>query len=56
MIATIIILIGEVLGLYVHLVKHGQTNNDKYNFWIKLFEVIFELVLFYYAGLFDNFK
>lgn len=44
------------MGLGINLAKHGEPKDGKYNFWTTLLVVIIELVLFYYAGLFNNFK
>ena len=55
MIATIILLFLEALGLGVHLAKHGEKNDSEYNFWTKLIAVCTTLILYYYAGLFNNF-
>ena len=55
MIATIIILVIMLITLGIHLAKHGQTREDHYNFWLYLFCAAIELVLYYYAGLFDKF-
>ena len=57
MICTIILLVFLVIGLGIHLAKHGQSRiNEKYNFWVDLICVIIELLLYWGAGLFDNFK
>lgn len=57
MICTIILLVFLVIGLGIYLVKHGQSRiNEKYNFWVYLICVIIELLLYWGAGLFDNFK
>lgn len=55
MIATIILLVIMCIGLGVSLAKHGQEREETYNFWFTLFLCIIELVLYYYAGLFDKF-
>lgn len=56
MIATIILLTLLAMGLGISLAKHGEPKDGTHNFWTTLFIVIIELVLYYYAGLFDNFK
>ena len=58
MISTIIILVLITLGLGISLGKHGEYKPDfdqKYNFWLTLFIDAIWIILFYYAGLFDNF-
>ena len=56
MIATIILLVIIVLNLGVVLAKHGEPQKGNYNFWSELIATIILMVLYYYAGLFDNFK
>lgn len=56
MVATIILLTLQALGLGVHLAKHGEKDDSEYNFWIKLLAVGIMLTLYYCAGLFNNFK
>lgn len=56
MIATIILLFLQALGLGAHLAKHGEKDDREYNFWNKLIAVCATLILYYYAGLFNNFK
>ena len=56
MIATIIILFASAIGLGISLAEHGKPKSGKYNFWEALFVFVIEIVLYYYAGLFDNFK
>lgn len=55
MIATIILLVIMCMGLGISLAKDGQEKEGTYNFWLTLFLCIIELVLYYYAGLFDKF-
>lgn len=55
MVATIIILCLMVVNLGITATKHGELKKGKINFWIKLFGTIVQLILFYYAGLFDKF-
>lgn len=55
MVATIIILCLMVVNLRITATKHGELKKGKINFWIKLFGTIIQLILFYYAGLFDKF-
>ena len=54
MIATIILLILQAIGLGLSWGTHGQER--KVNGWATLIAVIISLILYYYAGLFDNFK
>lgn len=54
MIATIILLILLMIGLGIAIGKHGE-DRGKYNAWVTLISVIIDLILFYYAGLFDKF-
>lgn len=56
MIATIILLAIMFIDLGIHIAKHGEYRNDRYNSWVALLATIIELVLFYYAGIFNNFK
>jgi len=57
MICTIILLVSLVIGLGIHLGKHGQSRSDeKYNFWVYLICVIIDILLYWGAGLFNNFK
>lgn len=55
MICTIIILTLIVLNLGIHLAKHGETREEKYNFIIQLIADIIVCALFYGAGMFDCF-
>lgn len=54
MIATIILLVLMMIGLGIAIGKHGEYQG-KYNAWVTLLSTIIQLVLFYYAGLFDKF-
>ena len=56
MIATIILLVFNFLSLGYALAKHGEPKEENYNFWVELTVAIILMVLYYYAGLFDNFK
>lgn len=56
MIATIILLALELISLGIHLAKHGEPREGKYNFWYQLIAFIVVLVLLYFAGVFNNFK
>lgn len=56
MIATIILLVITCLGTGVEMAKHGQETKRKYNIWHRLIYDCILLVLFYYAGIFNNFN
>lgn len=56
MTASIILLALAFMELGIHLAKHGEDRTGKYNFWIGLISAAIYLVLYYYAGVFDNFK
>ena len=56
MIASIIILVLLSMELGAALYSHGEIKETRVNFWTKLINIGLELLLFYYAGLFDNFK
>ena len=55
MVATIILLCILFIKLGIELANHGEPREGEYSFWKKLIAVIINLVLFYYAGLFDKF-
>ena len=55
MLATIILLTILFINLGIELANHGKPREGNYSFWAKLLAVIINLVLFYYAGLFDKF-
>lgn len=55
MIATIIILILVFIYLLVAAHEHGKEQTKKRNFWEALLAMAVQLMLFYYAGLFDKF-
>lgn len=54
MVATIILICLIAMGLGIAMAKHGEPR-PKYNFWTTLISTIVELILYYYAGLFNNF-
>lgn len=56
MICTIIILCIIAMNLGINIAKHGEPRTDRYNAWIYLFCVAIDILLFWGAGLFDNFK
>lgn len=56
MIATIILLVLELMSLTISLVKHGERKEGYYNFWTHLIAFILVIVLLYFANVFDNFK
>ena len=53
MIATIILLLMMAMGLGMSIAKHGERTNE--NAWVTLIAGVIQLILFYYAGLFDKF-
>ena len=55
MVATIILLAILFINLGIELANHGKPRGGKHSFWGKLVAVIINLLLFYYAGLFDKF-
>lgn len=55
MVATIILLAILFINLGIELANHGKPVERDYSFWKKLIAVIINLLLFYYAGLFDKF-
>ena len=55
MIATIILLAILFINLGIEMANHGKPRGGKHSFWGKLVAVIINLLLFYYAGLFDKF-
>ena len=56
MVATIILLAIMFVDFGIHLAKHGEYRDDRYNAWIALIALIINIVLLYFAGVFDNFK
>jgi len=48
----IILLILMVLGLGIHMAKHGQSQGE-YNGWIKLVDVCIAIALLYWGGFFN---
>ena len=56
MVATIILLALMFVDFGINLAKHGEYSDKRYNAWTALNGLIVNLVLFYYAGLFNNFK
>lgn len=47
---VILVLIG--LGLLLNAYLHGKEKTGNHNFFVYFISVVFNLVLFYYAGLF----
>ena len=41
----IAILVIEILGLGIHLARHGEPRNDKYNFWLSLISTAINIFL-----------
>ena len=56
MIATIILLAIMLIDLGINLAKHGEYKDGRYNFWATLIAVVINVVLLYFAGVFNNFK
>ena len=56
MTATIILLAMLCINLGIHLAKHKEPREDRYNFWVALFAFAVQVTLYYFAGLFENFK
>lgn len=56
MTATIIILVLIFIGLLYNANLHGKDKTGKHNFWTSLVAAIIQLILFYFAGMFDKFK
>lgn len=44
------------INLGIHLAKHKEPREDRYNFWVALFAFAVQVTLYYFAGLFENFK
>ena len=58
MVACIIILVLMVMQLTINLVKHNELREGiaaTYNFWVALISTIIDLVLYYFAGMFNCF-
>jgi hypothetical protein len=51
----IILLILVGMGLGIALVKHGEENKRKYNFWLEALSSAIMLALLYWGGFFDVF-
>lgn len=56
MICTIIILFILAVNLVSAFGKHGEQRNVRYNFWSTLGVTVLNLLLYWGAGLFENFK
>lgn len=56
MIATLIIIAVNLIYFGVHIAKHGQPKQETYNYKQYFITLIIIGILYYYAGLFDNFK
>lgn len=48
---TLIVLMAMSVGM--HLAKHGERRNDKYNFWYALFGAGINLLLLWGGGFFN---
>ena len=55
MIYALILISLNILGLGVHLAKHGEENTTKYNFFIRVITVCLVIWLYYKVGVFNNF-
>ena len=55
LIATLILICLMAIGLGMALAKHGEPKKERWNFWVQFIATIIEVILFYYAGLFDVF-
>ena len=55
MVASIIILFLIVFNLGMEIVQHKKEKEGRHNFWITLASSIIALILYYSAGLFNNF-
>lgn len=56
LIASSILLVLVILNIGISLAQHNQIVVKKHDFGVSLFSAVVQLVLFYYAGLFDCFK
>ena len=56
MIATIVLISMMLIQLGINIGKHGEKKDSEYNWWATLIAMVIELVLYYFAGLFNNFK
>ena len=56
MVAIFILIIWWGAALGINAVKHGQPRTDNYNFWTFLIALVIEIVLLWWAGLFEVFK
>lgn len=54
MVATIILVFLNVLGLGIAFGMHGEYR--EINGWVSLTSFIITMILYYYAGLFNNFN
>lgn len=51
-IPQIIWLVINILGLGIHLAKHGEPRDGKYNFFVALFVVAIDIILLKFGGFF----
>lgn len=56
MIATIILIALMLINFGINIAKHGEDKHQKYNWWSTLIAMIINIVLLYFAGVFNNFK
>ena len=55
MIATILIVFMMILRVGIHLAKHGEKMDRKFNFPGQLLSHVVDMLILYAAGLFDKF-
>lgn len=51
MVALIILIVWQTLGLAVHLCNHGEKRKDNYNFWMATLCLAIQWVLIYYIAI-----
>lgn len=56
MIATIILIALMLIDFGINIAKHREYKHQKYNWWSTLIAMIINIVLLYFAGVFNNFK
>lgn len=54
-IAVIILLAAHFISLGIHLGRNGEQRNEKYNFGSTFLSFCIIMILYYFAGMFDNF-
>lgn len=48
----IIVLVIYIISLGIHMAKHGEPQNTKYNFWVGLFSTAINIALLWWGGFF----